>query len=29
LHANDPGGPPMVKLLGKESAQIALEIVLP
>ena len=29
LHANDPGGPPMVKLIGKESAQIALEIALP
>lgn len=29
LHTNDPGGPPLVKLLGTESAQRALEIVLP
>jgi hypothetical protein len=29
LHANDPAGPPMVKLFGKETTQLALEIVLP
>lgn len=29
LHANDPGGPPMVKLFGKKTAQLALEIALP
>lgn len=29
LHDNDPGGPPVVKLIGRESAHIALEIALP
>ena len=29
LHTNDPGGPPMEKVFGKETSQLALDIVLP
>jgi hypothetical protein len=29
LHTNDPGGPPLCKVLGKETAETILDIVLP
>jgi len=29
IHAYDPGGPPMVKLVGRETADIIMDIVLP